>query len=193
MTFDEFPDARPTRPIWLVTLADLALLLVGFFVLLQANQQVDRRAIAAGLRVAFDGEAAPAAAEPMPVSAAAASGFAPGSAMLATSPDTLVAWVRDALADPRVTIRITGSVDGSPGDVDAVTGSAAILAADRARHVAALLAAAGIAPTGRITIASAAQPSRGRRIVLVSTGFAGDRQAPAARQDATGKASLTER
>ncbi|MFZ5796341.1 MAG: flagellar motor protein MotB, partial [Pseudomonadota bacterium] len=36
-----------------MTLADLALLLVGFFVLLQASQQLDRAALARGLRAGF--------------------------------------------------------------------------------------------------------------------------------------------
>ncbi|MFX5817433.1 flagellar motor protein MotB, partial [Acinetobacter baumannii] len=50
---DDLPDLTPSRPIWLMTLADLALLLVGFFVLLQASQQLDRAALARGLRAGF--------------------------------------------------------------------------------------------------------------------------------------------
>ncbi|WP_137788436.1 flagellar motor protein MotB [Sphingomonas sp. 3P27F8] len=44
--FDEFPARAPARPLWLMTLADLALLLVGFFVLLQANQTLDPHKLA---------------------------------------------------------------------------------------------------------------------------------------------------
>ncbi len=38
-------DTAPGRPLWLTTLADISLLLVGFFVFLQAAQAVDRRAL----------------------------------------------------------------------------------------------------------------------------------------------------
>ena len=44
-----FPDATAAKPLWLITLADLALLLVGFFVLVQATS-LDRAALAKGLR-----------------------------------------------------------------------------------------------------------------------------------------------
>ena len=53
MTAGDYPDAPATRALWLVTLADLALLLVGFFVLLQANQHLDRKALARGMREGF--------------------------------------------------------------------------------------------------------------------------------------------
>ena len=52
-------DVAPGRPLWLTTLADLSLLLVGFFVFLQASQTVDRQALAAGIRAGFDADAAP--------------------------------------------------------------------------------------------------------------------------------------
>ena len=49
MTGDSFyPPSPPTKPLWLMTLADLALLLVGFFVLVQASEQRPR-AIADGV------------------------------------------------------------------------------------------------------------------------------------------------
>lgn len=171
MTLDDLPPIASARPIWLVTLADLALLLVGFFVLLQSTQSLDRKALAAGFRHGFDVSAkAPTAPDPMPVEAGGMAGFASGSATLPGSPDALVAWVRDLSRDPRIALRVTGSVDGSPADVDASTGSGAILAADRARAVAAALASAHAIAPDRLSIATG--PS-GRRRVLVTLAFTG--------------------
>ena len=168
MTFEDDP---PARPIWLTTLADLALLLVGFFVLLQANQ-VDPGTLAAGFRAGFGVEEhARESAPPMPVDVAAVTGFASGSAQL---PDTAaaLAWARAAAADPRTRLRIIGEVDGTPADVDPITGSGPILAADRARAVAAALVRAGAVAPGRITIATA----RGHRRAVLSLGYDGGRQ-----------------
>ena len=185
----EYPDRQPGRPLWLITLADLALLLVGFFVLLQATQTAgDRplapRALAAGLREGFG---APATAAPatataevarprspvppaaLPVAAAGMLDFAVGSATLPTSPAALAGWARDAVRDPRVQLTVTGSVDGTPGDVDPVTRSAAILASDRARAVAAAIAR--VAP-GRVTLATS--PTTGRRAAIVTQAFVGE-------------------
>jgi hypothetical protein len=185
----EYPDRQPGRPLWLITLADLALLLVGFFVLLQATQTAgDRplapRALAAGLREGFGAPAtataATAAAEiarprfpappaALPVAAAGMLDFAVGSATLPTSPAALAGWARDAVRDPRVQLTVTGSVDGTPGDVDPVTRSAAILASDRARAVAAAIAR--VAP-GRVTLATS--PTTGRRAAIVTQAFVGE-------------------
>lgn len=158
---DEFPEYPSVRGPWLMTLADLALLLVGFLVLLQATQ-VDRGRLAAGLRGAFRADTA------MPVEAAGVD-FAPASS---TPDDTapLTAWARNAARDPRVAFAVTASTDGSRVDVDRASGSAALLAADRARAVAAALAAA--APGRRLSIATTTQP--GRRTALVTLGFAGE-------------------
>ena len=171
MTLDDFPEDAPGRPAWLMTLADLALLLVGFFVFVQATT-LDKEALAKGIR---DGFGAPARiAEPMAVGAAAMLNFAPGTAALPASPAGLIAWAREAARDPRVTLKISGSADGSAADVDAATGSGAVLAADRARAVAAALATAHVAP-GRLTITNAAA---GRRAVVVTLGFAGNALPP---------------
>ena len=166
MTAEDLLAPCPARPLWLVTLADLALLLVGFLVLIHATS-LDKRALAQGLKAGF-GVDAPAP-EPMPVAAAAITAFAPGSATLPTSPAALTAWAKEALRDPRVSLRVTGSVDGSARDVDLATGSGAVLAADRARAVAAALAT--VAP-GRIVVTTAVRP--GRRQVLVTLAFDGD-------------------
>lgn len=154
------PLAPPAgRPIWLMTLADLALLLLGFLVLVQAT--ADRSTLARGLREGFGAIDVPAE-QPIPVAAAAAP-FAPGSATLG-DPAPLVAWARDALADPRVTVTVTGS---DAADV--------LLAADRARAVLAALVAAGLDPA-RLSITTARGPAR----ATLTLAFAGepDRSTP---------------
>lgn len=161
-----YPDPPASRPLWLVTLADLALLLVGFFVLMQASERP--RAVTDALRQSFGGTAAPPAPPtPLPVMAAGLFDFAPGSAALRESPAAVVAWARDGVRDPRVALTVTGSTDGSAADVDPATGSAAILAADRARALAVALAPV----SARISVATAAHP--GRRAAIVTLAFVG--------------------
>ncbi len=167
---NDYPETPGARPLWLITLADLALLLVGFFVLLQ-SQDLDRAALARGMREGFGVHLADPAI--MPVAADGIAGFAPGAATLPYRPDALLAWARDAARDPRVLLTVTGTVDGTASDVDSATGSAAILAVDRARAVATLLAAAVPA---RIAIATSQQP--GRRGATVTLAFAGERKEP---------------
>ncbi|MBX3595312.1 MAG: flagellar motor protein MotB [Sphingomonas sp.] len=150
---------------WLITLADLSLLLVGFFVLLHANRSLDRATLLAGLRSGF-GIEAPAPA-PMSVATARIDGFASGSARADLG--GIVAWARDAARDPRTHVTITAST-GDAADVDPATGSAAILAADRARMVASALARSGAVDPARIVISIA--PAQ-RRAVTLSVGFAG--------------------
>jgi hypothetical protein len=166
----DFPDARPTKPLWLITLADLALLLVGFLVLVQATS-LDKAALAQGLRSGFGVEPQAIA---MPVAAAALSGFAPGSATLAQPLNGLADWARDAARDPRVKLNIAGRVDGSPLDTDRATGAGALLAADRARAVAAALVAMRAIAPDRINLSTSDRP--GQRQVLVTLSFTGDQK-----------------
>jgi hypothetical protein len=168
MTAIAYPDPPPGRPLWLVTLADLALLLVGFFVLLQA-QGNDRAALARGLREGF-GVATPDPV-PLPVAADGVFDFAPGSAALPGSTAAIARWASEAARDPRVVLTVTGFVDGSAADVDPATHSAALLAADRARVVAATIAGSTRA---RIAITTSQTP--GRRAALVTLAFAGERK-----------------
>jgi flagellar motor protein MotB len=165
MIADPILDDEPRRAIWLITLADVMLLLVGFFVFLQANTTLDARQIAGGLREGF-GIAADA---PMAVEANVIQGFAPGSAVLPAN--DVAGWVRAALQDPRTIVRVTGGTDGSPQDVDPVTRSPAILAADRARAVAALIAQ-DVPPT---RIAIDIRPGAARAVQL-TIAFAGEVQ-----------------
>lgn len=163
---DPLFDEAPARPIWLMTLADLALLLVGFFVFLQANQSMGPNEIAAAMRAGFTD--APVA---MPVDLAVVRGFEPGSAETGDTASALI-WARDAAGDPRTQLKITGEVDGSPQDVDPATGSGPILAADRARAVAAGLVESGAVSPDRITITTAT----GQRRAVLTLGFAGDQK-----------------
>ena len=176
MNATDLLDPPPARPLWLWTLADLALLLVGFFVLVQAT---DRQALAKGLREGFGGKPAATAAmstpaDPIPLASAAA-GFAPGSARIVIT-DGLLDFAMESLRDPRVTLRIAGSAEGTHADSDPTTGSAQILASDRARATASWLIAHGVA-ADRIMIAT---PGTGRRIALVTMSFTGapDRKQP---------------
>ena len=166
-------DGAPARPPWLMTLADLALLLVGFFVFVQAGQQLDQGALAKGIREGFGVHDAASAVPPMATTAAAISGFAAGSAELPQDPAALIAWAREATRDVRVVLRVAGAVDGTAADVDAVTRSGAVLAADRARSVATILLVARAVPADRLTLTTA---RAGHRAVTVTTAFAGTRQ-----------------
>ena len=164
-----FPERAPARPMWLMTLADLALLLVGFFVLVQA-QGAHRGQLARGIRAGFGlAEPAPPPA-PMPVAAAGVLAFAPGSATLPATPATVIAWARQAARDPRVVVTVTGETDGSPADVDPATGSPAILAADRARALVAALADAHAVAPARLQLATALHR---RRAAIATLGFTG--------------------
>ncbi|MFS0772257.1 flagellar motor protein MotB [Sphingomonas sp. 1P08PE] len=163
MTAD-WPEPVQSRPLWLVTLADLALLMVGFFVLIQASR-VEPTSLARSLRSGFT-ELKPVET-PMPVAANRLDGFASGSAALPGGSAAIVDWAREELRDPRVQLTVTGSADAATGDVDPATGSAAILAADRARAVAVDLAA--LAPA-RIAVATATGP----RAVTITLAFAGE-------------------
>ena len=165
MSAEQFEDAVPHRPLWLMTLADLALLLLGFLVLVQATAPQQREALAKGLRGGFGSVEQ---AEPIQVAANGVTGFAQGSAAVPAGQAALIDWARDAVRDPRVRLIITGSA-GRGGDVDAATGSATILAADRARSIAASLTS--VVPAERMTITTATGP--GPRGVSVAMAFVG--------------------
>lgn len=150
-----------SRPLWLVTLADLALLLVGFFVLLQVRGDL----VAEALHARFAAEDMP-----VPVAAERVVGFAPGRAAPADLA-SLRGWAAEQLRDPRVSLTVTGAVDGSAADVDPLTRSGELLAADRARAVAARIAP--LSPA-RVRVATAT----GARAVTVTLGFAGERTRP---------------
>lgn len=157
------------KPIWLMTLADLALLLMGFFVLmlaLERREKLEDGALARGFRGGFTDQAA-LPAQPIALAANAVSGFAPGSAALPASPEALIAWAREAASDPRTMLLVTGSADGSTEDRR--DGSALALASARAAAVAAALEGAGFSGD-RVRTAGAVTPASRRVTVTISFG-----------------------
>lgn len=151
---------RSGRPLWLITLADLSLLLVGFFVFLQATAHKPKQqqaAIEAGIREAFGGDAQARLA----VDANVVTGFAPGSAALPRDAAAIAGWARDALGDPRTKLVVTGYADGTPADQ--LEGSALALAGLRADRMAAALH--GAVPPDRIRASAAVMPGA-RRVTL---------------------------
>jgi flagellar motor protein MotB len=155
--------AHPARPIWLMTLADLALLLVGFFVFIQAVARQDeaaRAAVSASIRGAFGGDADIAAPD-VAVDANIMPGFAPGSAALPRSPAALLDWTVTGARDGRTRVLVTGFADGSAADVDD-RGSALALASARAAAIAAAIEARGDIAGDRIRIAASLAPEQQR-------------------------------
>ena len=111
---------------------------------------------------------------PMAVEMAAVAPFAAGSA---TPPPaslaSAIAWARGAARDPRTRVELVGATDPH-GDTDVLTGSAPLLATDRARTVAAALVHAGAVRPDQITIAAASTPlGRGVQLRL---GFSGSQE-----------------
>jgi outer membrane protein OmpA-like peptidoglycan-associated protein len=156
--------AHPVRRArWQVTLADLSLILVGFFVMLNAFQQRsagDRIALASGLRGALSASPHPAAPT-FAVAANRVDGFAPGSAALPPSIHAAAAWVRQSASDPRTSLIVTGRADPSEG-------SGLALPAARAEAVAAYLARSAAIDRARIrTVAES--PGAGRVVDLAIT------------------------
>lgn len=154
-------DRPHRRSPWLMTLADLSLLLLGFFVLVQAAQSRGpdgAHRLARGLRMAFDGgdastplKLAPSPS-PLALEANVMTGFAPGQAVLPASPEDIVQWVRETTGDPRSRLIVRGHADGSIGDVESTTGSGLALASRRAEALAAAIEASGAIPAARMRI-----------------------------------------
>lgn len=144
---------RVVRPLWLVTLADLSLLLVGFFVFLQATSHRPAReqaAISAGIREAFGGEpSAPLAVDANAVAFDRASSVPPNLR-------AVKAWAIDALADPRTHLVVTGYADSAEG---------LALAGARADAVRARL---DDVPSGRIRAGAALSPGAHRVTLTIS-------------------------
>lgn len=178
----------PARPLWLMTLADLGLLLLGFFVFVQASQHLDAAAVSASIREGFgietttpEPDARPVTEPAMAQELGSVDGFASGSAAIAQETAALARWVKSATGDPRTQVRIAAGTDGSIADVDPATGSAAVLAADRARAVAVVLVEAGAIAPDRIEFAGGEDAPKARR-VLIAIGFAGDAPQPTDRR-----------
>jgi len=138
---------RAARARWALSFADLSLLLLGFFVLLQANQATRDTALA-GLNSYFGALRAPQQAD-LP----AESLFAPGEALLSDTGRVRLMRAAQPFLGGTSVIRVQ-SLGLAPGRqrFDAWDLSAARLGA-----VARALVAAGIAPE-RIRIAGLAEP-----------------------------------
>ncbi|NNM77063.1 hypothetical protein HJG53_09135 [Sphingomonas sp. ID1715] len=148
------------RPLWLITLADLSLLLVGFFVFMQATSHknaAQQAAIGAGIRQAFGGHPA----DPLPVDANAVTGFAAGGADLPPGIAAIAAWASEATRDPRTRLIVTGYADASAAD--RLDGSGLALAGLRADRVAAAMT--GAVSADRIRTAAVVIPGM-RRVTL---------------------------
>ena len=138
---------RAARARWALSFADLSLLLLGFFVLLQANQSTKEQALE-GLNSYFGAIDAPHRAD-----LEADKLFAPGEALLSQPGRTRLVQATRPFVAGRATIRIQ-SLGLAPGQhrFDSWDLSAARLGA-----VARALVSAGIAPD-RIQIAGLAEP-----------------------------------
>ena len=130
--------ARPHRSPWLMTLADLALLLVGFFAVVHAvdGRGAEARAqLSKALRSEFgDLDAA------VTMDANRVGGFAPDSTHADYDLAGLARWVEGATRDPRSRLVVSGAGDALP------------LAAERAEAIAAALRASGAVPADRIDV-----------------------------------------
>lgn len=160
--------SRPLgRTLWLATLADLSLLLVGFFALLQATRPAERPELVQAIRAGLTDAPPPE----MAVEMAAVAPFAPGSALPPQDAMTAaIAWARGAARDPRTRIALVGATDAT-GDADPTTGSAPLLAADRARAVAIALVRAGAVRPDQIALSAADAPAgRGVQLRLAFSG-----------------------
>lgn len=169
-------DEPQGRPVWLTTLADLSLLLLGFFVLVMATEAEDRERLAAGLRAGFaaDQPVPTPGAPPMPLETARVSGFVAGADWLPDGAQPALDWAKAAAADPRVTVTLSGSAAGGD-DVDPDTGSVAVLAQARAVAVARALVDAGAVRPDQVRIAAHdGRPDRAQ--VQMTIGFAGTLQ-----------------
>lgn len=146
-------------PRWLMSFADLTLLLLGFFVLLHAR--ADGRATAAGVRAAFGGPVAPGEA---PVDLAAARLFEPGEAVLRPGAARLLGRLghRYALHHGRVRVASRGS------DLASARFDAWELSAARAAAVARAIGGGGLASDAiDIALPQARQRGAGAQVLTV--------------------------
>jgi flagellar motor protein MotB len=142
---------RQNRARWALSFADLCLLLLGFFVLLQANQATRDEALA-GLGSYFGAIEAPLQAD-LP----AATLFEPGEALLSEAGRNALLLAAKPLASPSDIIQIQSiGIDRGTHRFDAWD-----LAAARLGAVARTLVAAGI-PQQRLRIAGLAETADGK-------------------------------
>ena len=149
---------------WVLSFADLALLLVAFFVMMQA-QVSDRLKLAAGMRGAFGGQGEAAGADASIEGVRAATIFEPGEAILkpAEAARLKALGARAARASKRVLVASQGR-EGQSARLDSWE-----LAAARTTAVARAIRMGGM-PDARIEIAippmRASEPARGQHITI---------------------------
>jgi len=141
---------RTGRMRWALSFADLCLLLLGFFVLLQANQATRDRALA-GIGTYFG-----AIETPRRIDLVAATLFEPGEALLNEAGRARLAALARSLGTSGEIVQIQSiGLDAGTRRFDAWD-----LAAARLGAVARALSAAGI-PAGRLRIAGLAEQADG--------------------------------
>lgn len=149
---------------WVLSFADLALLLVAFFVMMQA-QVSDRLKLAAGMRGAFGGQGEDAGADASIEGVRAATIFEPGEAILkpAEAARLKALGARAAQASKRVLVASQGR-EGQSARLDSWE-----LAAARTTAVARAIRMGGM-PDARIEIAippmRASEPAKGQHITI---------------------------
>ncbi|WP_076071909.1 flagellar motor protein MotB [Sphingomonas montana] len=148
---------RPVRRAggrWLMSFADLCLLLLGFFVLLQA-QRGQAGAVSAGMRAAFGGVTGASNA-----SDAAADWFEPGEAVFRAGVADRLRVLGAQAGTRRVTVESRGA-DRSGRRFDAWE-----LAAARAAAVARAVAAGGVDPA-RVDLVMTPSHEAGAQVIVV--------------------------
>lgn len=149
---------------WVLSFADLALLLVAFFVMMQA-QVSDRLKMAAGIRGAFGGEGEGAGSQATILGITASAIFEPDEAILkpAEAARLKAIGAQAARAKKRVLVASQGR-DGQSARLDSWE-----LAAARTTAVARAIRSGGV-PDAMIEIAippmRASEPARGQRISI---------------------------
>lgn len=130
------------RSRWALSFADLSLLLLGFFVLMQAHRETGRQAAMAGLKTYFGGKAGTSGRDTQDADIPAATLFTAHEAMLTPAGRTrIVALAREATRDGRAVRIASRGLDRGANRFDGWD-----LASARVGAVARALAEDGIAP-----------------------------------------------
>ena len=170
MTTALFPIPQKRTARWVMTLADLALLLLGFLVMVHATEKRGTsRQVARAMRAALGDSGTSAiqvgiggTEQPPALDANALAGFSAGSAALPAAVYPIAQWLRQAAADPRSRVLVTGHSDDR--EADRSTGGL-VLASSRADTVARALIKTGAITADRVDLAASAG-GRSRRVEI---------------------------
>lgn len=156
------------RARWVMTLADLFMLLVGFFVMLHAAEaRHQTSAMTAAVKRALGVKVARGQPERVALDANALTGFSAGDAALPAAVWPVAQWLRQAAADPRSRVLVTGHSDDR--EADRSTGGLMVAAA-RADSVARAIVKTGAVPASRIDLAASAGGADRRVDITISFG-----------------------